>query len=283
MQCWKVQIVLGVRPTRRFRIPLTFYPRDNAETRRRSVFPPFPAIGRRARNFLQRGGTIQQLFADATHSFLAFSSPFQAMTGVDASGNGDMTLSTLNLTRDYWRTSVESNNVLKCHQGRSLQGVCGHQSVLRRGLQKELVSRALQASCTSTVFIFDDTGPTRVKCSYSITHGVKISVREASSLVNSGQLGVKGFVDYLAGCHCLHERSRSGEGGTRRNRLNHLSDMMSSMHTPFPNMHTQSVLYAKRTTPPDISTVALAVSATINGRRSVSVYTVLRDQREEPG
>lgn len=153
-----------------------------------------------------------------------------------------------------------------------MQGVCGHQSAAKRGT-KELVSRTLQASCTATVFIFDDTGPQRVKCSYSITHGVKISVREASSLVNSGQLGVKGFVDFLAGCHCLDERSRSGEGGTRRNRLNHLSDMTSSMHTPFPDMHTQTVLYAKRTTPPDISTVAPAVSARINGRRSVSVYT----------
>ncbi|CAM9198462.1 unnamed protein product [Ectocarpus sp. 12 AP-2014] len=43
------------------------------------------------------------------------------MAGVDASGNG-MNVSTLNLTRGYWRTSAESRNVLKCYQENACVG-----------------------------------------------------------------------------------------------------------------------------------------------------------------
>lgn len=44
------------------------------------------------------------------------------MTGVDASGNGGMTLSTLNLGRGYYRTLNESRNILKCHQQKACIG-----------------------------------------------------------------------------------------------------------------------------------------------------------------
>ncbi|CAN0183065.1 unnamed protein product [Scytosiphon promiscuus] len=45
-----------------------------------------------------------------------------AMAGVAASGTGGMTLSTLNLTRGYWRTSAYSHEVLECQNNEACNG-----------------------------------------------------------------------------------------------------------------------------------------------------------------
>ena len=42
--------------------------------------------------------------------------------GVDASGDGGMTLSTLRLDRGYYRTSIDSDIILKCHQDEACLG-----------------------------------------------------------------------------------------------------------------------------------------------------------------
>lgn len=54
--------------------------------------------------------------ADAIGPFVIFLRTIQAMTGVDTSGDGGVTLPELNLLRGYYRTSAESQNVLKCYQ-----------------------------------------------------------------------------------------------------------------------------------------------------------------------
>lgn len=66
------------------------------------------------------------------------------MTGVDASGNGGMTLSTLNLGRGYYRTLNESRNILKCHQQKACIGGVEASDYCERAT-KEYVRRSVKA------------------------------------------------------------------------------------------------------------------------------------------
>ena len=57
------------------------------------------------------------------------------MTGVEASGGGGMTLSTLKLDRGYYRTSAESQVILKCHQEKACIGGVEPSQYCEKGYQ----------------------------------------------------------------------------------------------------------------------------------------------------
>ncbi|CAM9112289.1 unnamed protein product, partial [Sphacelaria rigidula] len=79
-----------------------------------------------------------------------------AMTGVDASGDGGMTLSMLKLDHGYYRTSVESHEVLRCHQENACIGGAETSQYCETGYQgpycavcEEGYASGYQYSCSS--------------------------------------------------------------------------------------------------------------------------------------
>ncbi|CAM9767423.1 unnamed protein product, partial [Scytosiphon promiscuus] len=82
----------------------------------------------------------------------------QAMTGINASGDGGMTLSTLKLEGGYYRTSAGSHDVLECHRKEACVGGVETSQYCKSGYQGpycavcgDRYASGYQYSCSSCI------------------------------------------------------------------------------------------------------------------------------------